>query len=106
MLTSIGVPLVHRPIIHKVPSRSMEGPGAMPPVVPHAPIPHGRRASNTSPPPQHDKHFTLGFLGGGMMASALIKGLLKAEVRAELLHCTVQRTCPGSSVVLHTHSGC
>jgi hypothetical protein len=37
-----------------------------------------------------------------MMASALIKGLLKAEVRAELLYCTVQRACRGSSVVLHT----
>jgi hypothetical protein len=73
----------------------------MPPVVPHAPIPHGRRASNTSPPPPHDKHFTLGFLGGGMMASALIKGLLKAEVRAELLHCTVQRATLSRGLHIH-----
>lgn len=27
-----------------------------------------------------DKKFQLGFLGGGMMASALIRGLIKAEV--------------------------
>lgn len=77
----------------------------MPPVVPHAPIPHGRRASNTSPPPQHDKHFTLGFLGGGMMASALIKGLLKAGVRAKLLIVWYSALSRYFLCGLHIHSG-
>lgn len=54
------------------------------PAIPHAPIPHGGR--HTGSPPHGsaahaEKHFTLGFLGGGMMASALIRGLIKAEVR-------------------------
>jgi hypothetical protein len=37
-----------------------------------------------------DKKFTLGFLGGGMMASALIRGLIKAEVR---VLCTLDGIC-------------
>ena len=48
-------------------------PHALPVAPKHPPLGKGKGG---------DKKFTLGFLGGGMMASALIRGLVKAEVRA------------------------
>jgi hypothetical protein len=62
-----------------------------PPPPQHAhPHPHSTTTAGTmstsrraSPTAAHgaDRHFTIGFLGGGMMAQALIQGLIKAQVR-------------------------
>ncbi len=56
-------------------------PSQSPPHPQHAlPVVPKRKNSLDAGKGPEGKKFTLGFLGGGMMASALIRGLIKAEV--------------------------
>jgi len=64
----------------RVPPTSTTTAAGTPPHPQHA-LPGPRRGSGGLKAGEGEKpKFTLGFLGGGMMASALIKGLIKAEV--------------------------